>query len=192
MLIKPIALLAVLCGAAACGYAALRTPPQLSAPVASDRSQPAVKSFATDSVRSSNLRIEHYSAGSCATLSIEGHATPILDSCHGWSITDCGGTLLVRSAGVRLDEATILSAPANKNRWNIMNLRHLLEESLKRSAGAPYEYLHLRILEPQCGSIDSSMAFEGSVIRIGATGSAAPVKGVVRIARDGTNSVTFQ
>jgi hypothetical protein len=191
MATKPLLLLAAVAGAAAAGYAAMRDQPQISGTARPEQRLPTAPSSATDGVRSSILRVEHYASGSCATLSVDGLKEPVLDSCHGWSITDCDGILLARSAGVRLDKAMILrSAPGDPN-LSVVNLEQLLAEALNRKTQVPYEYLHFRLLEPQCSSAGATMPFEGSAIRNGATGPADPVKGIVHIARNGTNSVSL-
>jgi len=184
MVIKSLTVLLVLVGSVACGDAALRDPLPQSATAKLDEGGLTREMSAADGVRPSNLRVEHYAAGSCAAVSVEGHAKPILDSCHGWSLTDCDGILLVRSTGVRLDEAVVIRY-LTSGRLEVKNLKRFLEDSVERKAGGPYEYLHIRISEPQCNSKGATMAFDGSVIKPYATGSAVPAKGILRIGNDG-------
>lgn len=190
--IKVFVALAALAGIAAAQYASLRRSPEVEASPGPQHSPQAHRPSASDGIRTLNLRVEQYSAGSCATVSLEGVAKPMVDSCHGWSIDDCDGTLVIRSRGIKLDNAIVLRPSAGNNQLEVVHLQNSLNEALKRNIGDSYEYLDLGFFEPRCSPTGATMDFRGSAIKIGATGSASAVKGVIHLTDNGTNSIVFK
>jgi hypothetical protein len=186
--INKLATIAAALAAAFSGYAALRNPPLVSsdaAPVADKGKSATVKE---DRGWVGALTVEHYSDGSCATVRMEGIDESIIDSCHGWELSDCDGILIIRSRGVRLDKAGTVRPAEGKKSPQIAFFDKLLDQQLGRKAGGPYEYLNLSFSEPRCTSVGATLPFQGSIIKVGGTGSADGVHGVIHIPSEGVDS----
>jgi hypothetical protein len=131
MALKPLTAIAILAGAAV--PASSSPQPSQNPAAAARQSGSRTVASSPQGVRNAIMRIEHYSGGSCATVSIGELAGPILESCHGWHISDCDGVLLARSRGVRLDKAAVIRPVAGDKLASVVQLGHLLQETLNRT-----------------------------------------------------------
>jgi hypothetical protein len=191
MEIKPLGLLIALLAGVSSGLLALRAPPPSTVKGEPPVNAPRSASPPHEKVRSITLRIDQYSGGSCATVSVERFPRPLIDSCHGWAISDCDGMVVLQSRGVRLDDGAILRPAETGGPAKPIFLRDILQKELDRTRSPASEYVHLNLSELQCSATGADLPFEGSVMKVGATGSADRVSGTVKISGDGRFSVNF-
>jgi len=113
------------------------------------------------------FRVQNYSEGNCTLVHLASstHREPLVDSCHGWRMSSCGGTILVVSADPRLDTGSLVrSGPANpeSGQVDVLDLNARLGAALNRVGKPRRELLGLSFADPRCGADGMLIPFEGS------------------------------
>jgi hypothetical protein len=126
--------------------------------------------------------------GACAPVTLRRpdgtRLSPPGNGCHGWSVDQCGGFVLLRYGGVVRDEGVVVPPFSSQ----AVDVPSVINEKLGERA-PPDEVLHLRLDRPSCRNDRLAVPFEGSFIGRGQHGSASTLEGIVEIDRNGNHSV---
>ena len=131
--------------------------------------------------------------GSCAHISaVDGETSrPLVDSCHGWTLSGCSGMLFAHGRGVRVDSGAIIIPTGSSDAPQLppeVEPRALAQTAIERERGNAFEYLHLRFAPAQCSGSGMEIEFDGSLIRRGTNGPAEAMRGKFVVNRGGSSS----
>jgi hypothetical protein len=137
-----------------------------------------------DSVVPFALRITKYSNNNCSQVAI-GNST-LVDSCHGWQVTDCGRMAFFRGVGVRQDTGLIVYYEKSTK---VFDVSVPIDEAISRQF-PNYEILHRTFVESSCHTKGMSISMRGSRIRKNKDGEADPLTAIIEIDGAGGIAVT--
>jgi hypothetical protein len=126
------------------------------------------------------LRIDRERGGACTDIHAGAPgAAPALvmtDVCHDWAMASCFDKLLVRGDGVIEDRAQVLFTEENR----AIDLMPFVDRAVgERWPG--HVHLHLRFGAATCDGDSLELPFSGSHLKANTSGSAAGLRGLVRI-----------
>jgi hypothetical protein len=139
---------------------------------------------ATDEENDSSFQVIVKPYGSCAQVAFEQSGRSreqVIDSCHGWSVEQCGTQYFFVGRGVRIDTGTSVDPGGQR-----MDISARINSELGNDED---ELLHLHFLQPICKADEFELPFSGSRIGKGEQGSADRLEGTVAVDADGGATV---
>jgi hypothetical protein len=135
------------------------------------------------SVTSIGLSVEKYSANNCSQVRI-GDST-LVDSCHGWEVTDCGSLAFFRGIGVRQDTGIIVFYNSGQNLADVsVALNNAISEKFPND-----EILHRTFTESTCDANGISIMVRGSKIKKHSVGAADALTATIKVNDSGKIAV---